>query len=462
VSARKVGLLLLILGFGGAVEGVWTVRNHVDIGATGCRVLGGRFNGPSFSFEETKSLEAPSPLRVEIANGFGAVSVVEGRPGAAEVTLRKVVFLRREDQAREFANRIVLQAALEGSTLKIGTNRGSLERSDSTTGFETHFEVKVPPGTAVKVDNDHGAVDVSDVAAAEVAGSYESVSVKRVAGDARVSGRHGDVSVSGVSGSLTLSSRFGGVKVRDVRGPSSLEVEHGDAETERTGQLSIDIKHGDATVGTVGGDLELEGEHAGVRIESVSGRAAATTSYADMELRDVGGDARVTVDHGGLEAANVKGALQGDLSFGDASLESVAGAVEIRVDHGGVRGNSLSGGAKIKASGDDVILEGFRGPVEVEVQRGSVELKPTGPLTDAVTVTTANGGVRLEVPAGSRFELLATSSRGEVQADVPGLSVKEKSPSRVVATLGSGEAHVALSADHGDVVLTPSEQIAER
>jgi DUF4097 and DUF4098 domain-containing protein YvlB len=462
MSARKIGLLLLILGFGSAVEGLWTVRSHVDIGAAGCRVLGGRFNGPSFSFTETKSLEVPSPARVEIANGFGTVSVVEGAAGPAEVSLRKVVFLRTEGEAREFAGRIVLESSLDGSTLRLGTNRGSLERTDSAIGFETHFEVKVPPGTSVKVDNDHGAVDVVGVAAAEVAGSYEPVSVERVAGDARVSGRHGDVSVSGVAGSLTLSSRFGDAKVHDVKGPSRIEVEHGDATTEGTGHLSLDIKHGDATVGTVGGDLELRGEHAGARIESVSGRATVTTSYRDVQLRDVGSDARVTVDHGGLEARNVKGALQAEVSFGDASVESVSGAVDLKADHSGVRGKDLLGGARIRASGDDVTLEGFRGPVDVEVRRGSVELTPAGPLTDAVTVSTFNGGVRLEVPKGSRFELLATSSHGEIDANVPGLSVKEKGPSRVSATLGEGQARVTLTADQGDVVLAPIEETAER
>lgn len=461
MSARRVGLLLLLLGFGGAVEGVWNVRNHVDIGAIGCHLLGGRFDGPSFSYEETKSLEAPAPLRVEIANAFGAVSVLEGRPGGVDVTLRKVVFLRREDKAREFAGRVALETTLEGATLRVGTNRARLERSDASTGFETHLELRLPPGTAVKVDNDHGAVDVKDVASAELAGSYESVRVERVAGDAQVSGRHGDISVTGVGGSLTLTARYGSAKVREVKGPARLELDHGDVEAEETGQLSVNIKHGDATLGRVGGDLKLVGEHAGVRIDNVSGRATVSTSYNDVELREVGGDARLAVDHGGLEAVGLKGALQAQLSFGDASVETLAGALDLSVDHGGVHAKDLQGGAKIKASGDDVVLDGFRGPVELEVQRGSAELKPAGPIGDSLSITAANG-VRLEVPAGSRFELLATSSRGEVQAELPGLTLQDKSPARVAATLGSGGGRVTLASEHGDVVLTPREKVAEQ
>lgn len=462
MSARRVGLLLLILSFGGALEGVWTVRNHMDIGAAGCRVLGGRFDGPSFTFEEKKSLEVPAPLRLEVANGFGAVAVVEGRAGAAEVTLRKVVFLAGQDKARAFSERIALEATLDGSTLRLGTNRVGLERTDSRVGFETHFEVKVPAGTSVKIVNDHGAVDVTDVAAAEVEGSYEAIRVERVLGDARVTGRHGDVSVSGVSGSLTLSSRFGEVKVHDVKGPSRVEAEHGDVGADQTGQLSLVLKHGDASIEAVTGDLEVQGEHAAAKAQRVSGRATVATSYNDVVIRDVGGDVSVNVDHGGLQAEGLKGALHAELSFGDAALESVTGAVDLKADHGGVHGKGIEGGARIRASGDDVALEGFRGPVDIEVHRGSVDLSPAGAVSESVTVATFNGGVRLEVPKGSRFELLATSTRGDVQAELPGLSVKESGPSRITATLGGGAARVTLSADHGDVVLTPREEVAER
>jgi Toastrack DUF4097 len=455
-------LLFLILGFGTVVEGLWTVRDRVDIGAAGCRLLRGRFEGPSFSFEEASSLQVPSPLRVEITNAFGRVSVVQGVPGRARVGLHKVVFLRKQEEARQFAERILLQAALDGSTLRVGTNRPALERSDSATGFETHFELQLPPGTSVRVENDHGAVDVADVGDADVSTSFESIRVERVAGDATVASRHGDVQVSGVAGSLSLSSRFGDVKLADLTGPARLEVQRGEVEADRTGHLSLELQHGSASLTGIGGDLELRGEHAGARVQGVEGRATLATSYASLELRNARGDARVTVDHGGLEASRLDGGLEARVSFGDVDLESLAGPAQIEVDHGGLRGTGLAGGGKLRVSGDDVSLEGFRGAFEVEARRGSVELAPAEPLTGELRVTTLNGGIRLEVPDGSAFQLSATSNRGDVEADVPGLSVRERGPSHVEATLGSGGPRVTLSANHGDVVLAPSARATER
>jgi DUF4097 and DUF4098 domain-containing protein YvlB len=462
MSARKPLLLILILGFGGMLEGWWAVRNHLDVGAAGCRILEGRFVGPSFSFEETKELDAPAALSLEVQNAFGAVSVVEGQPGRVEVTLRKAVFLRDEAEARAFASRIVLSTSLEGSNLKLGTNRASLDRDDAGTGFETHIHVAVPPGTVVKVKNEHGAVEVSDVAAADVAGSFDSIEVERVAGDAKVEARHGSVRVADVGGALSLSARFGDVSLHGIKGTSKLDVEHGDISAEQTSHLSIAVKQGDARVSAVQGDLELLGEHSAARVEGVTGRASVKTSFNDVVVRDAGGDARLIVDHGGLHARNVKGTLYAELSFGDGNLEDVAGAVDVRVDHGGIHAKSLLGGAKVRAEGDDVVIENFRGPIDVEVRRGSAELVPAGPLTEPVSVTSTSGGIRLEVPAGSRFELLATSHQGEVQADLPDLAIKEKSASRVAASLGGGTSQVTLAADHGDVVLTPRAKLAER
>jgi hypothetical protein len=60
VTGRRIGLLFLILVMGGAVDAAWFLRQNVGVGPTGCRVVRGRFYGPSFTFsaEETRPLPA--------------------------------------------------------------------------------------------------------------------------------------------------------------------------------------------------------------------------------------------------------------------------------------------------------------------------------------------------------------------------------------------------------------------
>jgi hypothetical protein len=124
----------------------------------------------------------------------------------------------------------------------------------------------------------------------------------------------------------------------------------------------------------------------------------------------------------------------------------------VTVTHGGVTARGFEKGGRFKSSGDEVNLEEFRGPVEVQAERASVHLAPRGPITERVTVKTTQGGIRLEVPAGSRFDLDAAARRGEVRADVPGLSVTRSDARRVSGKMAGGGELVTLTAD-GDVEL---------
>ena len=146
MSARKIGLLILLLGFGAAIETAWQVRGDWHIGPEGCRVIGGRFYGPSHAFEQAaeRALPAGEAPRLEVRNAFGGVRVTAGAPGVVKVKLRKVVFLPTEEKARAFADRVELRLSGEGARVKVGTNRDEISRGEDV-GLETHLEIEAPP-----------------------------------------------------------------------------------------------------------------------------------------------------------------------------------------------------------------------------------------------------------------------------------------------------------------------------
>ena len=78
MSARKIGMLILLLAAGGAIETAWQVKGHWQIGPQGCRVMGGRFYGPSFSFEQAEERAIGPAPQLTVKNSFGAVSVAPG------------------------------------------------------------------------------------------------------------------------------------------------------------------------------------------------------------------------------------------------------------------------------------------------------------------------------------------------------------------------------------------------
>ena len=457
MRARKIFLLLFILLFGATVETAWRVRSHVELGPLGWRVLGGRFYGPSFDFTETQTIQVPAGAKVVVLNSFGGVKLVKGEAGEVRAALRKVVFLPTQGDAQTLAGRVKLRAVVDGSTLTLSTNRGDLEREGALdqAGLETHWEVAVPEATTAQVNNEHGRIDVSDVAGAEVEGSFEPIAVERVAGDAKVKGSHADVTISSIGGALTLSGRHGDLGVRDVTGRANVDAEHGNVRAERVGGLTLSLKHGDLEADTVRGDAEVHGEHSAARISDVSGAVHVETSFDDVHLARVAGEARVKTEHGAVEAKDVQGAVTVEATFDDVSLSSVGGHADVKVDHGGLHARSLAKGATVHASGDDVTLEGFRGGARIVASRGSVRLVPDEAINEPISVTAEHGGIALEVPPGSRFDLQASAKPGNVSVSVSDFTASESGASRVTGRVGPGGSAVTLEAQHGDVTVEP-------
>ena len=68
MKASKIGLLILVLGFGGVVETAWGVRQNIGFGPQGCRVLAGRFFGPSYTFDAEQIQPVPAGTAIEVVN----------------------------------------------------------------------------------------------------------------------------------------------------------------------------------------------------------------------------------------------------------------------------------------------------------------------------------------------------------------------------------------------------------
>jgi hypothetical protein len=348
-----------------------------------------------------------------------------------------------------------------GPVLRVATNREEAERREGGVGFETHLRLRLPPGTALLVRNEHGRVDVSDTAALELESSYEPVTVRRVGGDAKLTTRHADVKAEDIKGALTLSARYGAVELRQVAGPATLDVEHGDVTAHQTAALSLTHRYGELTAEDVGGELKVSGEHNGVNAVKVDGRAVVENGYRDVSLAEVAGETTVTAEHAEVDVKDARGAVVVKSNYGDVTLDRIAGPVELSVEHGGVRAHGLGAGLRGRVSGDDVIIDGFRGPVDLEASRASVRLVPQSELVDDVRVVARNGGVRLIVPDASRFTLEASVTSGEIElSEVEGLTLSRSGGDRIEGRMGEGGGRVTLEVEHGDITLEPRAIVA--
>lgn len=461
MRASKVFLLLSILLFGGFLETAWSVRNRVAFSPLGCRVLGGHFWGESWSYQSEARFDAPSSHSIEVQNSFGAVRVTKGQPGEVRVSLRKVVYAWSEEAARSFADRIQIVGQAEGDALRLSTNRGQIEdRNENRTGLETHLEIQVPPGTRLKVRNQHGVVEASDLDRADLATSFDSLRLARVAKDATVEVRHGDAAAEEIGGSLSLSIQYGDAELKSVQGRATVDVQHGQVSASQVAGLSVTSAYGHVKVDECRGDLEVNAQHGNVTAKGVEGRAQVATSFGDVDLQKLNGEVRAKAQNGAVSVAEAKGPVFAEASFNNVKLRQLTGSAEVTVSHGGVSAEDIGGDLRVKASGNDVDLSDVRGAIEVEVERGGATILPGGALIKPVTVKTTFGGIVLKVPAGSRFELEASSLRGEVEVAARGFTISESASGRFKGQLGGGGSLVKLVSNNGDVRVEATTQEA--
>ena len=408
MSARKIGLLLLIVGFGATIETAWHVRGDVNIGPEGCRVMGGRFYGPSWSFEQAaeRALASGEAPRLEVENAFGGVSVTAGAAGVVKVRLRKVVFQPTEEKARAFAERVELRL--------IGRRRAGARQHEPrrdrpparTWASRPTSRSRSRRDTAVEIRNEHGRVELSDVASGDVVSSFEGVSVDGISGDAQARSPATATSARAtIGGALALNSRHGSVEVADVKG----RVDARRAARRRLGpEDRAGSRSSVSTAGSrptrVGGDLVVRPARSEVHASDVAAAPRSRPPSPPSSSRASAATPATRPARRGHRRGR-GGRLVVETTRRSVDLDRVAARSARPSSTAGSRRTGLAtGGPRARLRAETVALDGFAGPVEVEVERGSARLAPGGVRRLGVRLASRTARCTSRCPEGSRFD----------------------------------------------------------
>lgn len=306
-----------------------------------------------------------------------------------------------------------------------------------------------------------------------------------------ISGEHqkGQLRISGVRGAIELRHGTGDVTIRQLQADLNLQMDRGDLTlVEMTGQahlacgsgdlrivqlhglldvaagrgdVTIDSSSGDFEVSVGSGDVTLDACTGGMRLRIGSGDARIVSPFeAAINLRGGSGDA--TIHGGSARNINIKQGrgditstarlLIGDPTPSDDRDDAITG---MRIDDDGVRftGRNLrfeatSAGVRIQKSGTSIEADD-RGVRIVRGQRdgaGQYELE------------TAKGDINVSIPADTAVRVEAIVQGGDVQSDVPLVSVGRPGPrgatQRFVGVSdaqASERINVKMKTDRGDI-----------
>lgn len=231
-------------------------------------------------------------------------------------------------------------------------------------------------------------------------------------------GRSGDFDVSGINGAVDISSDNSGVRMENVGGPVHLDLRRSDIVR------AVNLK----------GTLDLKGTGSDVDLENIDGAVTINGGYRGM------------VRFHGLE--NTVHFTGPQTEF---SAEKIPG--EVRMPLGEFTADNLVGPVSLHAASRDVQITGITNSLNVEIARGDIELRPGSLPLSKMEIRTRAGDIELALPEGAKFDLNASSQRGEATNDF-GAPLREEATKHGASIRGSnGGPQVDLETDRGRVTV---------
>lgn len=326
------------------------------------------------------------------------------------------------------------------------------------------------------------------------AGMAPRVVVENARGNARITGTDG--AEVAVSGRKTVRALSRGEAERAALAVEYEVTREGDTVFVRAGQkiardnefvttdLEIRVpkgarveckgRRGDFDVTNVAGDVEVESDNAGVRLESIGGKVRVETRASDIvrasgvkggvELKGYGHDVELeNIDGPVVVAGNYFGELQfrniskpvrfeGGIRSRTTDVRVEACPGQIRIARGDLTLERVIGPVMVYAKSKDVQIADFTQELEVKLERGDVEVRPSRAPIPKMHIVTESGNIELSLPDKARFSLKATARKGDIENDYGDVlrRVEEGRGAALAGSVGDGPPVILLS-EHGRI-----------
>jgi hypothetical protein len=319
----------------------------------------------SLQEEETRKVKVDSETGIYVKNSRGKTIIV-GKKGASEVTVRVMKFVRARDQetAEKWMKELGFSVETDGNQISVVTRHpGSAEGGGGVWAlFERirerayiDYTIEVPSAFDAKVSSTSGAVQITSIeGGVKVFGSSGDVFLKSIGGTAFVELSSGTLDADGIGKDLSVRMSSGDAVVRSVGGSATIQGTSGDATVyDIDGNSSVQLSSGDVTFEGAGGNLTVETHSGDIQVTGVEGavNAEATTGDVYVTINSVGPKEQVLKSSSGdVDVSFAAPDGYGFILEVDTSSGSIEGNLEIKLDEISrktLRGVVGSGGGRL-------------------------------------------------------------------------------------------------------------------
>jgi DUF4097 and DUF4098 domain-containing protein YvlB len=228
---------------------------------------------------------------------------------------------------------------------------------------------------------------------------------------------------------------------------------------------------GDFDVKDVQGNVEINSDNAGVRIDNVGGNVRVDLQKSDI-IRATGVKGSVDLKGRGhdLDLENITGTVNISGTYvGQVQLRNLSQPVryedpsvtlnfeklpgQIHMGLGEFTGENIVGPIRLSARSRDVQMSEFTQSLDLSLDRGDIELRP-GKSVPKMDVHTRSGDLDLALAPGTKFDLKASTDKGEIHNDYgTPLTVEEDHHGATVSGSVGGGPQVRLQTGRGAVTV---------
>lgn len=407
MKAKEIILLILIIVVGILFHQLYTGEINIHFDFDDDAII---FSN-EYDFEDYQEYEPPFPSQIQVVNSHGNIDILGADEEKMTVTLRKKIWRRKEDAAKEIADQLKMEVDREANRWVISTNRYEFRKKN----FRANFVISIPSGTDVEIISSYGTVDVSYVRNAEITNRHGEIIAEDISGELRVDHSYKDVEVRNIASDLYLESRNSNVYVGKVKGKTHV--------IHRYGKVRMD---------NISKEVTIEGSHSEIYGEKLTGPLDLESSYKKITLLNVG-PAKIISHNCTIDVEGADGYLDIQNSYGKVWVADLQGDLVIDGKNLAVRGEAIVGEKiNIKSSYRDLELFEFSGRTTITHSHGKVILAPY-PLTHPLEVKGNNATIELSWPLGKKYPFEAQVRNGKIEWGLAEeISVQEEDHTRTL------------------------------
>lgn len=206
-----------------------------------------------------------------------------------------------------------------------------------------------------------------------------------------------------------------------------------DLMVPKSANIQITGRQGDLEVNQINGPVEIISDNAGVGLEDIGGNVKIDTRRSDsirctnvkgtvdlrgrgndLDLQNIAGQVTINGSYGGvITLRELAKPLRFEGAQTEFRVEGLPG--QIRLERGSFSAENFVGPLQLFTRATDIQISNFSEPIEITADKGDIDLRPSKLPLGKMTVKTHAGKIDLAIPTAAKFDLRASTNRGEIE-----------------------------------------------